>query len=244
MKGLRDRTLASLLDWPFLAAATLLLLAAFLLRPAVARVARTYTKQPAAIRRPLRQLDFASLPSFEARWKVRLYDAPTQDIGTEEYVRAAIWGPQENAAGPMEFFVTYYSDPADKVPHTPDVCGRQAGWTVKRMSAMDLAVAWPPARSSDCTANQVTMTNSQGDMLTVFLFVAEGRFCKTRNQVRWQLAMPGNRKTYFSKVEVAAPIGPDGDETAAVEACRRLLRQVLPILLEEHFPASENLRNR
>jgi hypothetical protein len=74
--------------------------------------------------------------------------------------------------------------------------------------------------------------------------VAEGQFLYSRNQVRWQLARPGNTQTYFSKVEVAVGIDHDSDPGPAIATAKQLLSEALPVLLRDHFPENEQIQRK
>ena len=79
------------------------------------------------------------------------------------------------------------------------------------------------------------------DFCVAYLFCVNGAFYDDREKARLHLAMPWTRVVYFSKIECAVKIpGPDRlDE--ALEACRRMLARVIPVLLKEHFPTPQDI---
>ncbi len=83
------------------------------------------------------------------------------------------------------------------------------------------------------------MEGEKFDAVNLHLFLAEGRFFSSRNQVRWQLSRPGNTHTYFSKIEVAVKIQRGSDPAAAIELGTRLMSEALPVLMRDHFPGTE-----
>lgn len=235
----------SLLSARFLLLVIILVLAAVGLRPGMLALAKRYEKEPIAIRRPLKEFDISHLPSFRDGWKFARRKAPIEDLGTDEYVQIAFTkeNPSEDLLYAM-LFVTYYSDPRDKVPHTPEVCNRQAGNIVKKMTTITIDTPELAPEHPQIKANLLILQRPRDNSADIYLFCVEGEFRRSREQVRWIIGKPGNRHVYFSKIEVAAAYPTGGDPTQAIEVCKKLLREALPILLAEHFPDKEQLKRR
>jgi hypothetical protein len=140
-----------------------------------------------------------------------------------------------------ELFITYYSDPRDKVPHTPDVCARQAGAIVRELSAITVDIPSLGPELSPIRGRFVLLEYPTFWTTTIYVFFVEGRFRNSREQVRWDIGMPGNKHVYFSKIDAASHIPVGGDKEQGIEMCKTLLRESLPILLAEHFPTNEQI---
>ena len=224
----------------FLLPLAILAAAALGLRPGLEALARHYQKEPIAIRKSLKEFDISRLPSFRTGW-VRS-DIPPDEIETDEYliVRLSRAVPAGERAA-VVLFVTYYSDPRSKVPHTPDVCYRQGGATIEQMKNIIIDVP-ELAQSPRVKARLLLLREKTERKVVVFCFCADGRFKHSREQVRWIIGKPGNRHVYFSKIETVAGYPMDGSPEAAIELCTRLFREAVPILVTEHFPTPEQLK--
>ena len=230
----------------FLSATFILFTAAFALRPGMYALSQYYNKQSIDIQCPLKNFDLSRLPSFSRGWEFSPFVTPqAEEFGTEEYVDLMLRKqPSDGHLIYAIFFTTYYNDPKDKVPHTPDVCSRQGGDIVTRMETITLDV---PDMAPDNPMIQVrllTLKNPKVNVLTLFLFVVEGKFCYTREQARWRLARPGNRYSYFSKIEVNAVYPLDEDPLQGLELLKSLLREALPILVADYYPTKQQLTHR
>ncbi len=233
----------SLLSARFLLSALILVLTAIGLRPAVQALSRYYTKKPIDIRHPLKEFDVSRLPSFRNGWELSWRTALVEDLATDEYTHIIL--DKKFGKGPKraELFVTYYNNPQDKIPHIPDVCGRQEGGIVRKIKTIMLDT---PQLGPDYPKIQANLLLFQFgrkiDLVLIYCLCVEGEFPHTRNQARWVLAKPGNRHTYFSKIEARTWIGDDPAE--AIEMCKTLLCEALPILTAEYFPDKEQLKRR
>lgn len=237
----------SLMSARFLLTAFILILAATGLRPGMKALSQRYTKKAIAIRRPLKEFDTSLLPSFRDGWDFVREKLPASEeaLGTDEHILLALnkKGQKDVSAG---LFITYYSDPKDKVPHTPEMCYAQIGVVIKERSIItietpELGREHPQTRA--CLL-RLDMPKSNSDQVYIYCFYAEGEFRVSRNRTRLVLNKPGNRHTYFSKIEVYSLCPTDGDSTEAIEICQTLFREVLSVLLKEHFPSRDQLKGR
>jgi hypothetical protein len=237
----------------FLLTAAVLVLAAVGLRPGLEAAARHYEKTPIDIRQPLEKFDISRLPTFSNGWTYSFAGAEPQEIGTDHYIHVLL-DRKTRGPGPdhVEFFVTYYTDPRSKVPHTPEVCSRQAGATVQEISTVLIDTGQPEPDNRRIRARLLRYQNPRSEgrfgqpvnVVDMYVFYVEGRFCYTRGQARWVIAMPGNRHTFFSKIEAAASMRDVVDRAEALETLETLMREAIPILLAEHFPRPEDVRRR
>jgi len=230
----------SLFSAAFLFSAAVLGVAAVGLRPGVEALSKHYAKELIPVRKPLSEFDTSRLPSFATGWTRE--DIPPEEIETDEFVifRLTRW---QIAEGPKEvvLFVTYYSDPKGRVPHTPDVCYRQAGAILKEMKNVVIDVPGL-ARGREVKARLLLLEQQTYNQVVVFCFYADGRFRHSREQVRWLIGKPGNRHVYFSKIETVTSYPKNASPDSAIELCNTLFRESVPLLIAEHFPTVEQLR--
>jgi len=228
----------------FVLSAGLLAAAALGLRPAMAALGRHYTKEPAAVRRPLRAFDLSCLSSFQEGWTAKLSETDAE-IETEEYALVNL--KNTYPAGGVDsgyLLVTYYDNPRDKVPHTPDVCYRQGGGIVKQKKTVSLDIPGLAPGQSPVKATLLVLDMKLCDRVVIFLFVAEGEFRRTRGQVRWVLGVPGNKHAYFAKIEASAACPRGTDPTEAIRTTERLVRESVPLLMKEYLPDAAQLARR
>ncbi len=232
----------SLLSFRFLLSALILVLAANVLRPGMQTLNKRYMKKPIAIRRPLKEFDVSRLPSFQNDWTSSVVQSHDlfEDIGTDEYTMIVFKKEFQQPA----LYVTYYSNPKDKVPHTPDVCHRQSGAVVREMRNIKLDTPELAPEYPQVQARLVILQRSDYGQAVIYCFCVEGKLRYSREQVRWIIGKPGNHYTYFSKIEATSDYPIHGDEGEAIETCKTLLREALLILLAEHFPDKKQLKAR
>ena len=225
----------------FVLSAVLLAAAALGLRPAMAALGRHYTKEPARVRRPLREFDISCLSSFQEGWAAKLVETEAE-IETEEYALVTLKNKYPTGGADSGYLlVTYYDNPRDKVPHSPDVCYRQAGGTVKQKTAVSLDI---PGIQGPVKATLLVMDMKLCDRVVVYLFVVEGEFRRTRGQVRWVLGVPDNKYAYFAKIEASFACPSGADPTVAIRTAERLLGESVPILMKEYLPDAGQLARR
>jgi len=231
----------SIFTFRFLTAASLMIAAAVGLRPATSEVARRMQKLPIPLRRVLSEFDTARLETFRPfpENASRTMTLPRGDLsdefGTHQYVLVSL---QDELATPPRgealLIVSYYSNPQDKVPHTPEVCYRQRGTVVESMSTLELDAPELGPRHGRLRARLLNLRDGQVPLVVVYVFCASGQFCYDREQVRWIIGRPGDRYVYFSKIEAVTTT--QGDPAGAAQRCLRLLREALPLLVNNHFP--------
>lgn len=236
--------LRSLVSVRFLLTAVVLVLAAISLRPGMKALSQRYTKKAISICRPLKEFDISSLPSFRNGWDFVCEPLPISEktLGTDEYLIMKLnrIGQKNDSA---TVFITYYSDPKDKVPHTPEMCFTQGGAVIKETSVVTLETAELGKEYSQTQGRLLIfdIPKSNSDEVVLYCFCAEGEFRLSRNQTRLVLSKPGNRYTYFCKIEIRSVCPSDKDHTESTERCKTLFREVLAVLLKEYLPGKEQL---
>ena len=230
----------------FITCATVLLAAAIGLRPALAALIDHYSKEPIDLRQPLSEFDVRQLPSFRylpADESV-LIVGDTEALGTEDWIHYTFRSRTAESDWPVVLFVTYYSDPRDSIPHTPEVCYRQGGAVVNsietvRVETPGLAPEYPSIEAR-------LLEIDQGKYRTTVLYVicCNGKIVSGRERARWEIMMPGDTHVYFSKVETVAHRPAGEDRRKYVERCKQLLSEALPILVNDHFPLTQDVKRR
>ena len=226
----------------FVLSAFVLAAAAVGLRPGIAQLSRYFSKEKIESNLRLNDFDITRLASFQAGWDVEEC-VLGEEIQTDNAFLTRLTRYDRGEA--IEFaalFVTYYSDPKDKVPHTPDVCSRQAGAIVKSLSTITLEIPELAPENSPIQASLVLTDEGDGYRSIIFFFVAEGQIIPDRKRCRWALGKPGNKHTYFSKVEVHTNYKDDSNLSAAIELSETMVREALPVLLKDYYPQKEQLK--
>jgi hypothetical protein len=232
----------------FLASAAVLLAAAAGLRPTIAALGGYYGKEPIDLRRPLNELDTTALPSFRFLERETLPLVEIDSLGTDDWISYVfeLEDPGDLEVNPvMKLFVTYYSDPRDTIPHTPEVCYRQGGAVVRRIEQIDLEA--PDLDPEHPTIPALLLDIEQrdgGDLTILYVLYCNGRVLANRERARLQIALPGDKYTYFSKVEAIAQQSPGAAFEDTVEQCRTLLLESLNVLARDHLPRREDLKRR
>ncbi|MCB9850181.1 MAG: exosortase-associated EpsI family protein [Phycisphaerales bacterium] len=224
----------------------MLLLAALGLDPLLTNLAERYRKTSIMPRQPLANFSAECLPSFKPAPEGSPFidHQSDNDVGTDDILLLRL---QEAGAdgldGQVLLFVTYYSDPDDKVPHTPEVCYRQIGGVVRSIGSAPITLS--ASRSpKQTTARSVVIEEPAVDAVIAYLFCTNGRFETSRNAVRLAMGLPGDKRVYFCKIEAvtSSPRGADADP--AMARCRKLLGEAIPVLINDFLPTQEDLRKR
>jgi len=254
-----------LLSLPFVACGVILVVAALGLQPTLATVIQKFSKKPIELRRSLDDFDVTGLPSyrivpgggdFDELFRRLYLDA----VGTEDVLRLLfeqrLGGRPDSTLDDVTLMVSYYSDPRDTVPHTPEVCYRQGGAMVHGIETIEVQVPGLETGPETIEATLIEFTpvllvNGEAvaadpeegwRQVVIYTFVCNGGFYEGREQVRWAIGKPGDKYTYFSKVEVESTSPPDGDYEEAREQCKLMLAEALAALVNEHFPTRAQVR--
>ena len=229
-----------LLDAKFLIAAAILAVSAVGMQGTVRALGKRYMKEPVGLRRSIRDFDVSQLTTFK-NWK-HFSHPIIDDVGTDEALLLSFdlvnVSSESNHA---EFFVTYYSDPRDKVPHTPEVCSRQAGAIVRKISKVTIEV---PELDEKIKAKFLQIENKDSSIIDIYFFCVEGKFTSSREIVRLYIAKPGNKHTFFSKIEAAVTFQTKDDIESATKICKQMLREGVAELVKNHYPTMEQTKGK
>ena len=109
-------------------------------------------------------------------------------------------------------------------------------------TALDLSNLAPD--HSTTTAHVLDLERGGERLVVAYVLCANGEFCYSREQARWALARPGNRGWYFCKIESHAAYETDEKRPLALATCKKILSEVVPPLVKEHFPTPADLKRR
>ncbi len=214
-----------------------------------------FRKRALPLRRPLTELDAnrVRLRPYEVRRKMRIPDEVVNGLGTDKYIQ---WSLEDTTKPPGDphkhaiLFITYYTGKPDQVPHVPEVCYQGGGYAVESIDNKELDIPTLGEANREVPVRLLRFVRSKLGVRrqppVVYTFHSNGVFCGGRTAVRAAMANPFERYGYFSKVEVAfysprklealgaEAVEPPVEET--VRAMEALLRVVLPLLVERHWP--------
>ena len=197
------------------------------LGPALRAMVSYYRKEPIALRRLLDEFDDSRLRSFMLAgpghgYRMAEGDVETEDVIYRIYELRATSGLDLGHEYAM-LFVTYYSDPRSTIP-------------------LEVPGLGPGGQTIDARLLDIEQNGRR--LALLYVFCSNGEFYYDRERVRMAIAMPGDKYTYFSKVEALTSCPPDTTFKDSVERCKRLLSEALPVLVEEHYPRDEDLKRR
>jgi hypothetical protein len=220
----------------------MLLAAGLGLEPAARALEQHFSKLSIEPRRPLKEFDVYALPSFTPVPEAPAYETTDEALGTRHWVTMAFREKDAPlSTPPLAILLSYYSNPRDKVPHTPEVCFQQEGATLTGIEVVTVSTPELEPEHSRIKARRLFLSKGGGNQAVIYVFCCNGRFYASRERMRFDILMPGDKYTYFSKVEVGCPIPPGSNPQETVQRCQLLLRELLPPLLQDYFPSSAEL---
>jgi hypothetical protein len=237
-----------LLSPMFLIAVVLLLIAAVSFRPTIASLTSYYSKEPIPLRKPIDLFNGYALPSFTPIFEdtgmvVAYGDVETDDLLTQSF-ELKDPGPEDGEFPTAMLVVTYYSDPRYQVPHTPEVCYRQAGVPVTHLRSEPFDADGLDGGPRRINGLGLDVDAGHTRLVIVYVLCTNGEFYDDREKARLAIGWPGDKYTYFSKIEAVARYEEDGQYDAALARCKRLLSEALPVLLADHFPSKVDVQRR
>ncbi len=215
------------------------------------------TKEPLPIRKPLEDLDATNrnrLGPYNIVRKVKIENREILDsLGTEEYIQWVLEDPDESANSSVKYvslFITYYDMP-DRVPHVPEECYTGAGH--QQVGADSIQLDLNGDGQADKSARYLRFANiqsqawQQSEFPVLYLINVDGRYAANREEARFLINQNiFNKHSYFCKVEWKffggsyAPNTPPEREHIK-KASEKLMRTVLPILEEQHWPLMDEI---
>lgn len=207
-------------------------------------------KEPLALRKPLHLLEEDGLGVYRIKSKQVIEKETMKSLGTEEYIQWILEDLQVSPQSPVRYcslFITYYDLP-DRVPHIPDECFVGGGF--KKLTSENVVFEIDingvkqkiPGTCSVFTNTNDTSFRLNSKVPVFYLFSVNGTYAGNRDQVR--IALNKNifgKYSYFSKIEITFPGSPTKEE--AINASRKLLGTVLPVLEAEYWPRIQEVED-
>lgn len=229
----------------FLAAFAIVMLVGFGLPFGVDQLVLAARKDAIDIRRPLATIEPDVLPSFTLRRDLFIDAAGPEWVGTEEMIIYPAepldpkWPGRRSASTLPTLFVTYYSDPDETIPHTPEVCYVQAGSAITSATLAPINIAGRDDNPE--RAKRLLIERGDDRRIVMYVLYHNGKVLDDRAQVRLAMALPGADRTYFAKIETVQPITPNVDEAAAERIATQLLEEAIAAVSAEHLPFDDDL---
>lgn len=223
-----------------------------------------FTKLPIPLKKPFHEFDRYKLgPEFSRHSDTDRIPPLSEDmvasLGTKEYAILILTDNErpDSPLGRASVFITYYTGKPDMVPHVPDECMRSGGWErVWGPRHVDVVVPGVGAPQDKVEVRVLTFeeqpsilrTGQRVRQMTVgYFFHTNGRFATTREGVRISQMNLTDRYAYYAKiqVEIMHPrLGENDNRQSEIAAIERVLRKLMPILLEDHLPDWNTTKSR
>ena len=248
---------ANYLQPAFLVCAGVLLITACTLSAAIKLSGAYLKKEPCLLKKPLSELDTSKLEPYKVVAKQNIDNLDViETLGTEEYIQ---WVLEDTGVSEKEnvrfctLFITYYKLP-DLVPHVPEECYTGGGFRQTNSDVVPLAINKAGAEQQ-INARYLVFTGTGSGLLVgettfpiFYVFSVNGEYTNgrvgTRNILNKNIF---GKYSYFSKVEwkfynnklgrISYP-----NKQEAVAASEKLLKVILPILEQEHWPSMDTAR--
>jgi len=203
-------------------------------------------KEFCPLRKSFDELDENVLGTFRVLSKERIRNETVEkELGTEDYIQWILEDTEAPFNSPVRrfmLFITYYGRPT-QVPHVPEECYTGGGFQKLTSESVSLKI------------DRSGMTEVEGKYLVfgrkgsghwlksdkfpvLYLFKVNGEYANSRGEARAILGKNiFGKYSYFCKIELVFNqnfAAPRKDE--AVESGGKILRVILPILEEEHWP--------
>lgn len=215
-------------------------------------------KNPLPLLKPLSALDTEALAPMYRPSAIQpepLSSDVEATLGTTEYISLLLDDLTRDRTAPdavANLFVSYYTGKPDMVPHIPEQCMVASGWKLVDGPRVEQI----PARDADGSPIEIGMAvceferrdkrgvNDSLRRTVAYFFFANGGYYADRAGVRYATQNPGARHAFYSKVELSFNASQAGaadgrllaDREETIRGAERLLKQVWPLLLREHYP--------
>ena len=206
-------------------------------------------KEPLLLRKSLELLDESGLGTYKILNKRKIENPDVlKQLGTDDYIQWILEDTGVSVTSPMRqfmLFVTYYRLP-DRVPHVPEECYTGGGY--QRLASDGISfdvdrqgIGQIPGRYLVFGSTSIGHWSKSSKFPVVYLFKVNGEYANSRERARTILNKNLLRKySYFCKIEIVFNQRIDSpDKSQAVDASERILRAILPVLEEDHWPKWE-----
>ena len=218
----------------------------------------TLIKKSLPLKQSFDQFDEKLLEPYRVLKKSKIDNQDVlESLGTEDYLQWFIEDTTVDSMSPVRncsLFITYYTGNPDQVPHVPEACYTGGGNRIINSSpiTIDLGdVNLPgikrgekiPAMAMVFTGQSTEVWQVASEFSVIYFFKVNGEYKGNRTAVRLALTDLINEYSYFSKVELkffnSRGIYPDKQQS--IEAARKLLRVLLPVLEKYCWPDWEQV---
>ncbi len=207
-------------------------------------------KAPVPLRKPLHRVDRDALGEYEFARAYTIDPAVVASLGTDQYIDWEFVDTSlTDARDPLRrvrLFITYYTGQPDLVPHRPDECFVGNGYEITRTGNHTLDLHNHRGAPLKVPVRAVTFVKSsvyyRDQPTVVYTFHCNGEFANMRTDVRLRMANPFHKGAYYCKIEVrfgrrsATRNQMNAGREETIEAARKFLDQLVPVLLRDHLP--------
>lgn len=208
-------------------------------------------KVPLPLKKSLNLLNEKALAPYKVVNKTEIQNQEVlKSLGTRDYIQWILEdtnAPVDSTVHKCQLFITYYDLP-DRVPHVPEECytGRGNQRLTSDSVIFEININNTkrkiPARYLVFASTKSNYWGMDTRFPVLYLFNVNESYANSREEARFALNKNiFSKNSYFSKVEwkffnirFNKPIYPSKEE--AIGASQKLLRVILPILEEEHWP--------
>ncbi len=202
-------------------------------------------KKPLPLKKKLDEMDQQKLLPYKlAQPPIQIHPEMINELGTNQYIQWILKDTSlpnhHNPETWVQLFVTYYTGNPDQVPHVPEQCYLGQGNTKVKDELIEVEIPKLGAGVKiplHLLVFRMSATFGNRESLVLYTFHANGKFSATRTGVRLLLGDPSDRYAYFSKLELTFGLSqalPPIDQ--ALEAGKKFLQTVVPVLVEDHWP--------
>ena len=238
-------------DHAFLVCVVLLAVCGGGLKVGAERLKWHFRKLELPLQKPLDKLDVSKLSPYKLLTSRRIPDEIEDELGTEEYIQWVMVDSsvaEDDEFALVDLFVTYYTGDPERVPHVPDWCYVGSGGRMTDSDNIEIVVPHNgtasdelPVRILEISIPHMGLTQKK----TVgYFFAVNGEYRCTRTGVRLRVNQLTDRYAYFSKVEVSFPQCRRAGRAEIIEAIRKSLQKVVPVLAAEHWPNWAEAKSR
>ena len=209
-------------------------------------------KEAIPLRKSLDDMDELRLLPYviNSRRKIENLDM-LKSLGTDEYIDWKLNDTEASEHSPTRFcslFITYYTGNPDQVPHVPEECYVGSGNTKQASQSLALSIG-KDEQQRELEVKYLVFRSGNNlnwnvtNFVRLYFFRANGVYANGREGVRTIMALNlFGKYSYFSKVEwefygissSGSMIRPKQEEI--VEASKKLLSTLVPILENEYWP--------
>ena len=205
-------------------------------------------KEAAPLRKKLDQLDLQKLGPYRLLKALRISEEIEEELGTTDYLQWFLEDtsvPENDPRRRLTLFITYYTGNPDKVPHVPDWCYVGSGGQIEGKTNIEMTVPDNGTPSDQIPARvleiKLPRMGAWETKTVAYFFSVNGDYRCTRNAVRVRQTRLWDKYAYFSKVEMNLLDPGKMTQPEILQTLEKLAQQLVPILIQDHWPDWDNL---